>query len=199
MLEAITADSLTALTGMQPFQLAASRRSTNRSGEAEHYNEMLLRDAPHLVWRALLDTEVFACQTPARCMERLGLTVTDPADLPFVYEALRRMQAPDAPTDDFKVVPGIFHYRSHPAIESIYWRIATARKVIDTPTPVANLDIDWTRALRLHDLREAVGEPRPLGIPPLTSLLATHEALLEPEAFDGLHLQSLGVARARRR
>jgi hypothetical protein len=192
VLEAITAESLTALTSTPSFQLAGSRRSTNRSGKAEHYNELLLRDSPHLVWRALLDTELFAGQTPERCMARLGLDVTDPADLPFVYEELRRMQAPHAPTDDTEIVSGFFPLPFAADGASLYWRTETARRVVGQPSPSATVDLDWTLALRLPDLREAVGERRPLGVPPVINLLASQDALLEGEGYEGVHLAVVG-------
>ena len=192
VLEAITADSVASLTGAMPFQLVGSRRSTNRSGKAEAYNEVLLRDAPHLVWRALLDTEVFACQTPDECLARLDLDVADPGDLPFIYEALRRMQAPVAPTDDLEVVTGSFPLPLAPSGASIYWRTETARNVKDALEPAATVDLDWTRALRLQELREETGERRPLGVPPRITLLQGNDDLFGPDAFNGLHLAVVG-------
>jgi hypothetical protein len=192
VLEAIAAEGVASLTGTQPFQLVGSRRSTNRSGNAEAYNQVLLRDAPHLVWRALLDTEVLACQTPEECLSRLDLAVTDPGDLPFIYEALRRMQVPDAPTDDFEVVTGYFPLPFAPDGASIYWRTRTERKVHDVPAPAATVDLDWTRALRLQELREAVGERTPLGVRPLVALVPGDDVMYGPEAFDGLHLAVVG-------
>ena len=193
VLEAVTAESVASLAGgTEVFQLAASRRSTNRSGKAEHYNAALLRDCRHLMWRALLDTEVFACQTVERCMERLGLAVTDPADLRFVYEALRRMQVPDAPTDDLEVVTGVFPLPFADDAASVYWRTRTGRRVAETPEPASTETLDWTQALRLQDLREAIGERRSVGVPPLSSLLDSQEALLEPGALQGVHLAVVG-------
>ncbi len=187
VLEAVTAESVASATQAgEVFQLAASRRSTNRSGKAEEYNARLLGDSKHLVWRALLDTEVFACQTIDRCMERLRLAVTDPADLPFVYEALRRMQVPDAPTDDLEVVTGMFPLPCADDSASVYWRTATDRYVAEEPSPSRVESLDWTEALRLHVLHQQTTQ-RPL-VPPLTSLLAGEDALTEPEAFEGVHL-----------
>ncbi|HEX6703716.1 MAG TPA: hypothetical protein VF169_03065 [Albitalea sp.] len=188
VLEAVTAAGVRRLTGAPQFQLAGSRLSTNRSGKAQGYNERLMEDAVHFVWRALLDTEVLACQTESRCIERLGLAVTDPNDLPFVYEALRRMQVPDAPTGDFEVVSGYLPLPFATDGASVYWRTQSSRRVADVALPVATVDVDWTQALRLQDFREAAGERRPLGVPPLTNLLGSDDALLESEARDGLHL-----------
>jgi hypothetical protein len=70
-LEAMTAD---------PFQsidlMAGSLRPTVRKGLVEHFFDNCLRDRVHIVWRRLLDTEVFGYQTPMECMRRLGLKAT---------------------------------------------------------------------------------------------------------------------------
>ncbi|WP_270888833.1 hypothetical protein [Pedococcus sp. 5OH_020] len=192
VLEAITAESLTTLTSMPAVHLAGSRRSTNRKGTAEVYNKLLLRDSQHLVWRALLDTELSADQPPDRCLERLRLDVTDPADLPFVYEALRRMQAPDPPTDDTEIVTGFFPLPLAADGASLYWRTGSDRYVADEPSPSTTVDVDWTSALRLPELREAEKERRPLGVPPLLNLLESQDALLDAPGYEGVHLAIVG-------
>jgi len=196
VLESVSAEDVAASGGSsEPFLLAASRRSTNRSGKAEDYYMRLLRDSPHLVWRAVLDTEVFASQTSERCMERLGLAVTDPADLPFVYGALSRRRAPDAPTDDYEVVTGAFPLPFASDGASVHWRTRTDRRVANAPEPAATVTLDWTAALRTHSALDP-DEPRPIEVAPIRSLLANPGALLEQEGFDGLHLVVIGSCEA---
>jgi len=89
-LEALVADA----KAVSMELLIGSARKTARDGKAEHYFVTLLGDRPHIVWRAVLDTEVFRVQTEADCMERLGLKFTDPRDLPFIYQQLRNLAAP---------------------------------------------------------------------------------------------------------
>jgi hypothetical protein len=64
--------------------------------------------------------------------------------------------------------------------------------VKDAPTPAAIVDLDWTRALRLQELREDTGERRPLGVLPRITLLQEDDDLFGPEAFNGLHLAVVG-------
>jgi hypothetical protein len=54
----------------------------------------LVLDRQEVVWRAVLDTEVFGLQSAEGCLRRLGLSMTDPNDLPYLYNALRVMGAP---------------------------------------------------------------------------------------------------------
>jgi hypothetical protein len=192
VLESVSAEDVAASGGgSEPFLLAASRRSTNRSGKAEHYYTRVLRDCRHLVWRAVLDTEVFASQTSERCMERLGLAVSDPADLPFVYGALSRRGAPDAPTDDYEVVTGAFPLPFASDGASVHWRRHSGRTVASAPEPAATVTLDWTAALRPHTALD-VDEPRPIEVPPVRNLLGSNAALFEREGYEGLHLVVVG-------
>lgn len=54
----------------------------------------LVLDRQEVVWRAVLDTDVFGRQSAEVCLRRLGLSMTDPNDLPYLYNALRAMGAP---------------------------------------------------------------------------------------------------------
>ncbi|MBB5872750.1 hypothetical protein F4553_006184 [Allocatelliglobosispora scoriae] len=142
-LEALVADNLTGTTDL----LVGSHRAAARSGEAEHFLLRALADRPHLVWRALLDTEVFGLQTPEECLTRLGLTATHRTDLPLVYEQLLRLGGPSRlHTDDMEVVTGSFPL---PVVD----RGATLVVPVSSSHPVggpppASATIDWTGALR---------------------------------------------------
>ncbi len=89
-LESLVADSVMGRLDL----LVGSERPTAQGGRTEYYFETLLQDRPHLVWRALLDTEVMRVQSPEECMSRLGLSFTDPRDFPLVYDGLRKIRAP---------------------------------------------------------------------------------------------------------
>ena len=104
-LEALVADSV----GGGADLIVGSARSTAKTGAVEHYFETLLQDRPHVVWRAILDTEVFRIQTPGTCMARLGLDVTDRGDLPFIYKRLVKLPAPSTThIDDSQIATGVF-------------------------------------------------------------------------------------------
>jgi hypothetical protein len=88
--------------------LVGSNRGTARAGAPALHFEHLILDRPHIQWRAILDTEVFKLQTPEQCMARLNLSATEPADVLFIYERLRRLAAPrKVHSDDMEVVTGV--------------------------------------------------------------------------------------------
>jgi hypothetical protein len=63
--------------------------------QTEPYDLMrLVRDRQQVAWRGVLDTEVFRVQSPETCMRRLGLAMSDPADLPYLYGTLRNAGRP---------------------------------------------------------------------------------------------------------
>ncbi len=69
----------------------------------------VLTDRPHLVWRGILDTEVFGVQSSAECMSRLGLATTRPEDLETVYGLIRALGAPrSVHYDEGEIVTGVF-------------------------------------------------------------------------------------------
>src|SRR5260370_40989524 len=89
--------------------LVGSARPSARKGTVEHFFRMLLVDRPYMVWRGILDTEVFAVQTPYECMARLGLAATEAADIPLIYQQLRRLGPPrKIHNDDSELVTGVF-------------------------------------------------------------------------------------------
>ena len=147
-LEALTAGSLGGATDL----LVGSARPSTAEGEVERHFETLLQDRPHVVWRAVLDTEVFRVQTPAACMRRLGLDVTDPNDLPFIYERLRGLAAPAAiHIDDSEIVTGSLPL---PAFENgtIMVRARrTGRAITAEAEPAPTATLDWTGARSLAD------------------------------------------------
>ncbi|MEE1754592.1 hypothetical protein [Streptomyces sp. SP18CS02] len=70
--------------------------------------DSLLRDRRLVVWRGLLDTELFGFQTPAECLRRLGLSMTDPNDLDHIYDALLAAPPPLGRLAQEALVTGAF-------------------------------------------------------------------------------------------
>lgn len=162
-LEALVAD--TESVSMQT--LIGSARKTARNGEPEHYFEMLLQDRPHIVWRAVLDTEVLGTQTADECLARLGLAVTDPNDVTFIYQSLRNLQSPaKIHVDDSELFTGVYPL---PVLEKSF--VLTPKgteRTAQKAEPAETHSIDWTGALRLPtawtpELR-AIATPEPFRV-----------------------------------
>jgi len=144
-LEAIVAD--TEAVSME--LLIGSARKTARDGTAEHYFRALLQDRPHIVWRAVLDTEVFRVQTEADCVARLALSVTDPRDLPFIYGQLRNLAAPSKiHVDDSELFTGAYPVAQ--AVDgSVVVPVKNERGAERDDSGDSVRSLDWTAALRL--------------------------------------------------
>jgi len=141
-LEGLTADAFGSIE-----TLVGSERPTAADGTVEDWFEKLLQDRPHIVWRGLLDTEVFGVQDAQTCLERLSLAATDRDDLPFIYARLRTLPAPrKIHIDGSEIVTGTLPL---PALDDGRVLAAgTGRAVRETRSgPVASLD--WTNALVL--------------------------------------------------
>lgn len=145
-LEALTADTLGGSTDL----IVGSARPSAAHGEVEHFFEQLIADRPHVLWRAVLDTELFRIQSFETCMSRLGLAVTDRNDLPFIYKRLKGLNAPaKIHIDDSEVVTGVVPL---PAFEngSIILRARRAgRSIIRDAEPPQTATLNWTGALSL--------------------------------------------------
>lgn len=83
-----------------------------RESDIDSHKTMLatvLEDLPHIVWRAVLDTEVFGIQSAAECMSRLGLFTTRPKDIDTVYGLISGLGTPHSVHyDDGEVITGFF-------------------------------------------------------------------------------------------
>jgi hypothetical protein len=110
----------------------------------------VLQDRPHLIWRGLLDTEVFRIQSPRECMTRLGLDTTRPEDVLLVYGMLRNMGAPrQVHIDGSELITGVLPM---PAVGGVIrFTKGSSFAVDESPDPVAPrlLTLDWTGALRI--------------------------------------------------
>jgi hypothetical protein len=144
-LESVAADTFGGLTDL----LVGSKRTTAATGRVERYFELLLEDRPHLIWRAVLDTELFRLQTPEECLSRLNLAVTDPNDIPFIYEGLIRLGAPrKIHINPSELVSGVFPL---PAVDGKVMIPRASDRVVslDEPQYVGVNDLDWTKAFSL--------------------------------------------------
>lgn len=181
-LEGLAADAFTSID-----TLVGSQRSTAAAGTVEDWFAKLLEDRPHIVWRGLLDTEVFGIQDAQTCLARLSLAATDPDDLPFIYDRLRNLPAPrKVHIDDSEIVTGTMPL---PALDDGQALAAgTSRTVGNTePRPVASLD--WTAALalgRVEGIRQRIvpsWSPRPSRAGPADAAHLAVVAACEGEAI----------------
>jgi len=141
-LEGLVADSVHRID-----TLVGSQRPTAVGGTVEEWFGNLLRDRPRIVWRALLDTEVFGVQDAQACFERLSLAVTDRDDLPFIYNWLRPLSYTDTVhTDESEIITGTLPL---PALDD--GRVLAARpgQAMRGPEPRPVGSLDWTDALTL--------------------------------------------------
>lgn len=152
-LEVLTADL------MQNFDvLVGADRPTLVKGRTEHHLRLLLEDRPHVVWRAVLDTEVFRVQSPAECLLRLELGVTDAADLPVIYMGLCALGAPrKVHVDESEVVTGTFPLPVLDHGRTVVVPSTTSRRV-SQPGPTKTATLNWMGAFGLEGLRP----PEPL-------------------------------------
>jgi hypothetical protein len=145
-LEAIFADRLQAIDLM-----IRSQRGTARQGLAKRFFHEALEDRPHIVWRALLDTEVFGLQTSSECMTRLELKMTDEQDLPYIYQRLCKLGAPPKiHVDDSELLTGVFPL---PVVDqgiSVLWTKHSGRSVAENQKQKHLKTLDWTDALNLQ-------------------------------------------------
>ncbi|RYE42526.1 MAG: hypothetical protein EOP24_32335 [Hyphomicrobiales bacterium] len=144
-LEAIVADSQMGHLDL----FVGSQRPTAAKGRTEHYFETLLQDRPHMVWRALLDTDVLHVQSPAECMSRLGLALTDEADVPIVYDRLRTIRAPaKVHTDASELWTGVIPVPVTDGGAAAVVPRSGTRVLREQPSAPAR-GLNWTGALRL--------------------------------------------------
>jgi len=171
-LEALVADTFGGATDL----IVGSSRPSTVKGVVEDYFEKLLQDRPHVVWRAVLDTEVFGIQSSATCMERLDLDVTDPRDLPFIYERLSGLTAPvKVHIDDSEIVTGVIPL---PAFENGTVAVLarqTGRSLSQDKESVRTATLNWSEALSLAEAWHPA-EDSAEAIPPFCDLSDTATA-----------------------
>jgi hypothetical protein len=153
-LEVIVAD-----TQLQSIDLlVGSRHDTTDDGLVEQFFTEALEDRPHLVWRALLDTEVFRIQTPTEFFERLDLRATDAGDLPYIYERLGSLAAPKkVHVDDSELLTGVVPLPAGDRPGTACWATDSGQQVWVGAPPSEERTLDWSPALSIHDGWRATG------------------------------------------
>ncbi|MGW1505601.1 hypothetical protein ACWCQW_45285 [Streptomyces mirabilis] len=105
-LEAAAAQAATA--GGQPDILHTGGRA-RPSGPATDAESLrsLVHDRQLVIWRGLLDTELFRLQTREECLRRLGLSMAEPDDLPYLYDRMLSFAVPHGRMSRQALVTGV--------------------------------------------------------------------------------------------
>lgn len=144
--ECLAADSLSNMDLLAGSPLPPTLKTEDR--EIHFFN--LIQFRPHIVWRAILDTEVFAVQSADTCMARLGLSATDPNDTLLIYEELKRLPGPTFATiDPSELITGVFPL---PVVSGTknFLIPRDLRKSLEYPRAVEKkITLDWTQVIRI--------------------------------------------------
>ncbi|MFI9248341.1 hypothetical protein ACIGXF_38650 [Streptomyces sp. NPDC053086] len=105
-LEAAT--SLTSTAGGRPdiLHTGGPARPSGPATDAESLRS-LVNDRQLVIWRGLLDTEVFRLQTREECLRRLGLSMAEPGDLPYLYDRMLSFAVPNGRMSRHSLVTGV--------------------------------------------------------------------------------------------
>ncbi|WP_171169223.1 hypothetical protein [Streptomyces sp. I05A-00742] len=171
-LEAAT--SLKQTVGERPDVLfvAGAARQPGPVTDSESLRNLVL-DRQLVVWRGLLDTELFRSQTREECLRRLGLSMTDPRDLPHIYDRMLSVSVPNGRMSRQALVTGVVPLPD----------LGGGRMLIPAPDYQDSQPVDGRRPLRVIgsldwwgglDLRRFTQERRadagPPDVPPYWSL-----------------------------
>jgi len=139
----------------QWFTIAGSLNSISKNESMEHYFFELLEDRPHLIWRAILDTELFELQTPDTCMRRLGLSTTEADDLLLIYHKLKQLRMPvKIHVDDCEVITGVFPLPLLENKSQLLFSKETGRQInyFKPENIIQTKTLDWTPLLSLNNI-----------------------------------------------
>ncbi|RST16905.1 hypothetical protein E2C00_33205 [Streptomyces sp. WAC05374] len=105
-LEAATA--LAATAGGRPdiLHTGGPARPSGPATDAESLRS-LVNDRQLVIWRGLLDTEVFRLQSREECVRRLGLSMAEPGDLPYLYDRMLSFAVPNGRMSRQALVTGV--------------------------------------------------------------------------------------------
>ncbi|MEV8438620.1 hypothetical protein AB0425_14675 [Actinosynnema sp. NPDC051121] len=157
-----TLEALTADAARNVDLLVGADRSTVVAGRTEHHLNTLLQDRPHVVWRGLLDTEVFGVQTPAECLRRLDLAATEERDLPAIYRALCALGMPSKiHVDESEILTGVFPLPRLDDGRTVLVPTSGNHVTTGAHRDLGTASLDWTGVRRLHERRGA-NVPAPL-------------------------------------
>ncbi len=151
--EGVVSDSLS--VEEMDVLVGSERREAERTKAADAFRG-LCADRPHLVWRALLDVEVFGRRTRLECMEGLELSTLRPQDREIVYGLLRGLPGPrKVHIDDGELVTGVLPVVVPPdARRGLV--LARPRAVAEGTFPPAFASFD---ASAVYDLSKRAGDP----------------------------------------
>ena len=188
-LEAINADQFQSIDVM-----IGSQRKTGRKGLIEYFFDNLLQDRPHIVWRGVLDTEVFRLQTPIECMRRLGLKTTDERDLPYIYSNLCKLDAPTKiHVDDSELVTGAFPLPIVDNGESVLWDkdlgVAVQK---DEGQNHHRQSLDWTNVLNIQESWNREDHVNACNVPSFQKFELETRSPPEEEARSRCHIAVVG-------
>ncbi|MDI3417583.1 hypothetical protein [Streptomyces luteolus] len=105
-LEAATSLSSTAGGHPDILHTGGSARPSGPATDAESLRS-LVNDRQLVIWRGLLDTEVFRLQTRGECVRRLGLSMAEPGDLPYLYDRMLSFAVPHGRMSRQALVTGV--------------------------------------------------------------------------------------------
>jgi hypothetical protein len=105
-LEAATALASTVGGGPDVLHTGGSARPSGPTTDAESLLS-LVNDRQLVIWRGLLDTEVFGRQTREECVRRLGLSMAEPGDLPYLYDRMLAFAVPNGRMSRQALVTGV--------------------------------------------------------------------------------------------
>jgi hypothetical protein len=155
VLEALTADRIAGTFDV----LSGLPENSDPAGSPYRHLSDLLLDLPHVVWRAMLDIEVFGSIGWRQALDLLEIGVTDPNDLPYIYDRLRAIPAPNRlHTLAGDLVTGAFPLPEVEAGHVIVPDDASRPVEVPSATPLGSLP--WDDILTL-DRRGAIGEAKP--------------------------------------
>jgi hypothetical protein len=102
------AASLACTAGGRPDVLHTGRlaRSSGPTTDAESLRSLVL-DRQLVIWRGLLDTELFRLQTREECVRRLGLSMAEPGDLAYLYDSMFSFAVPNGGMSQQALVTGV--------------------------------------------------------------------------------------------
>jgi hypothetical protein len=144
--ECITADSVSNMDLLVASSLTSSSWSTG--GEFAFWD--LFQFRPHIVWRAILDTEIFAVQAADVCMTRLGLSSADPNDTLIIYRKLKELPAPrKVSIDPGELITGIFPLPVVSGAKKVLMSREFHKNLKDTRA-VKKLTLDWTKVMQIE-------------------------------------------------
>jgi hypothetical protein len=153
-LESVVAHSI----GGSCYLLAgtANARASHRTQETIF--SRLFQDKGYILWRALLDTEVFQLQNREICMRRLGLDATKSSDLNAIYEQMRNLPGPKgfrgAPSE---LVTGTIPLPLDEGGQAIFCWGGRRPSSQDNSTIEGSVGLEWGDALSLQGGRLCPG------------------------------------------